>query len=178
MTKVINLLGGPGVGKSSIAALIYGKMKLQGYNVELAREVAKDWAWEGRIPGTYDQTYLFGAQSRVESRLYGKVDYIISESPLILSAIYELFYFEDSIIEPSIVKYLTKVKKNGILHSNYLLSRKEGYENTGRHQTEDEAKTIDTSIVDFLNKHEYEYIRVTSSIDNRVDDIIEDFLND
>jgi len=48
MTRVINLLGGPGVGKSTAAAKLFAKYKDEGKSVELVREYVKDWAWEGR----------------------------------------------------------------------------------------------------------------------------------
>jgi len=42
--KIINLYGGPGSGKSTIAAGIFYKAKLDDrYRVELFREMAKDY---------------------------------------------------------------------------------------------------------------------------------------
>ena len=43
---VINLFGGPGCGKSTIAALLFGKLKQNGINCEMALEYAKDKVWE------------------------------------------------------------------------------------------------------------------------------------
>ena len=42
-TYIINLLGGPGCGKSTIAALIFAKLKLheKKYSVEYVQEYAK-----------------------------------------------------------------------------------------------------------------------------------------
>ena len=41
-TKVLNLYGGPGVGKSTGAAYIFSMLKLAGINCELVREYAKE----------------------------------------------------------------------------------------------------------------------------------------
>lgn len=48
MTKVINLYGGPGTGKSSTAGMLFAHLKLRGVNCEYVQEYAKDAAWEGR----------------------------------------------------------------------------------------------------------------------------------
>ena len=45
-TVVINLFGGPGCGKSTIAAELFAILKKQGYEVELVTEYAKDKVWE------------------------------------------------------------------------------------------------------------------------------------
>lgn len=46
--KVINLFGGPGIGKSTLAAGLFEHMKIAGFNVELVNEYAKDMVWEQR----------------------------------------------------------------------------------------------------------------------------------
>ena len=40
-TIVINLIGSPGTGKSTLASELFSKMKWQGYDVELVSEYAK-----------------------------------------------------------------------------------------------------------------------------------------
>jgi len=42
--KVINFYGGAGIGKSTIAADIFSKLKRKGYKTELVGEYAK-WLW-------------------------------------------------------------------------------------------------------------------------------------
>lgn len=42
MTKVINLIGAPGAGKSTIASQLFSLMKWQGLDVELVSEYAKE----------------------------------------------------------------------------------------------------------------------------------------
>src|SRR5512133_3821784 len=87
-TLVVNLWGGPGTGKSTTAAFLFALLKQKGYNAELVREYVKEWAWEKRQPGPLDQFYFFGKQSRRESLLYGKVDFIVTDCPVMLSAFY------------------------------------------------------------------------------------------
>ena len=59
MTKVINLFGGPGAGKSTIAAGLFYNMKIAGYNVERADEWIKDKVYEGTKYPFKDQLYTF-----------------------------------------------------------------------------------------------------------------------
>lgn len=47
MTKIINLFGGPGVGKSTIASGLFYYMKIAGYNVEAPQEWCKQKVYEG-----------------------------------------------------------------------------------------------------------------------------------
>ena len=46
MTKIINLYGAPGSGKSTIASGLFFHMKMAGLNVELASEYIKSKVFE------------------------------------------------------------------------------------------------------------------------------------
>ena len=45
-TLVINLFGGPGVGKSTMCASIFSKLKILGFECEMATEYVKDIVFE------------------------------------------------------------------------------------------------------------------------------------
>lgn len=83
-TLVLNLFGGPGIGKSTSAAYIFYKLKSLGVNAELVREYVKDWAWDQRHINIWDQLYFLGKQIRRESMLYSKVDVIVTDAPVAL----------------------------------------------------------------------------------------------
>lgn len=97
-SKVINIYGGPGVGKSTTAAHIFYTLKSMGKSTELVTEFAKELVWHhmGIDPKnpTYlsaelsDQLFIFAHQHRRILRLYGQVEYIVTDSPLINSALY------------------------------------------------------------------------------------------
>ena len=88
MTKVINIIGAPGVGKSTYAAKLFAEMKAQGFSCELVQEFAKEIVYADNNKLRNDQLIVMGEQYRRTFVLDGKVDYIITDSPILLSVIY------------------------------------------------------------------------------------------
>ena len=88
MTKVINILGAPGVGKSTYAAELFAKMKQNGLSCELVQEFAKEMVYADNEKLRQDQLIVLAEQYRRTFVLDGKIDYIITDSPLLLSIIY------------------------------------------------------------------------------------------
>lgn len=180
MTQVINLLGGPGISKSTNAALIYGQMKKAGLKVELVREWVKGMAWQGKVPTDIDQVYIFGKQCKLESELYGKVDWIVTDSPLILNAFYELYYtknIEDCVIQEAAIKFLKKVEKKGVKFHNFVLRRTKPYKKEGRFQTEKEANEIDLQIVKYLMDNNIHHTVIEEDDDNKAQAIVNKVLS-
>lgn len=144
--KVINLFGGPGVGKSTTAAGLFSLMKKQRMNVELVTEYAKDMTWEGRHNILQDQIYITAKQNRKLHRLRDhKVDYVITDSPLLLGIMYMPFDYYSTY--PNLVLEIF----NSYDNVNYFIKREVEYDTTGRNQTLEEAKDIDLKLLQFLD---------------------------
>lgn len=153
-TTIINLYGGPGTGKSTSAAELYAILKRQGKNVELVREYVKDWAWEKRHISTYDQIYFLGKQSRRESMLYGKVDYVVTDSPVLMGAYYAQLFCPLQVSEgvrTLTLAYYRQAAEDGHRHIHVFLKRSKPYVAAGRYQSEDEAKQVDVGVRRMLN---------------------------
>jgi tRNA uridine 5-carbamoylmethylation protein Kti12 len=153
MTTVINLHGGPGTGKSTSAAYLFYALKKAGKNAELVREYVKDWAWEKRHINAYDQLYFLGKQSRKESMLYGKVDLIVTDSPIWLSAYYAQVYcplFVSEGVRAATVAYYHQASQDGHVHHHVNLKRTKEYNPAGRFQTEEQARELDGDMARFL----------------------------
>jgi sugar phosphate isomerase/epimerase len=142
-TKVINLFAGPGAGKTTTAAKLFAAMKDKGLKVELVQEYVKSWAWEGREIGPLDQIYILAKQLRAESRLYGKVDYIITDSPIELSSYYDKRRNNDSAISNVVDDLLSRVDVDRL---NVFIKRDKPYYQHGRYETEAEAVNIDEEL--------------------------------
>ncbi len=145
MTKYINIFGGPGVGKSTTAAALFVEMKKAGMKVELVTEVAKDFVWEDRSTTLGIQPYITIKQYRNLVRLKGKVDYVITDGPIMLGCVYADLYA--SHLPPSYKQFIVDLHKSELNPSvNIVLKRSFDYDSTGRYQTENEARSLDSAI--------------------------------
>lgn len=172
MTTIVNLLGGSGIGKSTTAAGLYYQMKLKGYHVELVREYVKNWMWEERRIGDYDQIYIAANQAKSEYDLYGKVDFIITDSPMILAPVYEEFYSPPGTIRDSVVKFMKKAETNGVEHVNVLLKRNKLFDTRGRRETLEQAQEVDALVQRVLDEEGIPYITVDCPDRKRVNEIL------
>ena len=146
---VINIYGGPGCGKSTISAGLFYKMKNLDYKVELVQEYAKDMTYEKRTNILEDQLYIFAKQARRLERLRGSVDYVITDSPLLLGLVYNT--------KSILLNNLIEETFNSYNNKNFLLKRLKKYQQYGRNQTEESAKTIDIKIQKILIEKRYWY---------------------
>jgi hypothetical protein len=144
-TTVINLWAGPGAGKSTTAAQVFARLKAAGHLAELVTEYVKNWAWQGRVPGHYEDVYLFAKQLQRESVLYGKVDYIITDSPIGLGAIYA----QGSQVEVQrtlAMNIRARQIADGIKHVDCILRRTKEYVPHGRYETPAQALCRDADV--------------------------------
>lgn len=174
MTTVINLFGGSGCGKSTTAAALFSAMKLRGLNVELVREYCKYWAWNDRKVREWDQLYLLGKQSAYESMLYGKVDYIVTDSPILLAGIYQDFKSNGQYkyAGDAAKSFMSHAASRGIVHRNYVLQRQKPFDPRGRYETEKEARQIDQFVLQYLHDSGQSYEMVTGPEDQRQHEIL------
>jgi adenylate kinase family enzyme len=178
-TFVVNLFGTPGAGKSTGAAYIFSRLKMLGYNAELVTEFAKDKVWEENDTIFKNQAYIFGKQYYKQSRLDGKVDVIITDSPLLFS----IFYNHDPILGET---YNTVIENvfNSFNNINFLLTRTKEYNSCGRFQTQEEADALKEPMLDMLDSYGIIYDEFTGSISDYdeiveiVDNILKEYLGE
>jgi len=143
-TLVVNLFAGPGAGKSTTAAGIFFELKTRGINCELAAEFAKDLTWEERHDTFKDQIYIFGKQYHRIFRLLDKVDVIITDSPLLLTPVY------DGEHRPEL-RNLVISEHRRMWTYNVFLKRKKKFNPKGRKHGLEEAQALDSLILDQLD---------------------------
>ncbi len=164
---VINLFGGPGSGKSTTAAGLFFKMKLDKNirSVELVTEFAKELIYAGRTKELNDnQLYVTAEQYGRIQRLRDQVDYIITDSPLIQG----LMYIPDNYFTsfPSLLKEIY----NSFDNFNIFINRVKEYKTYGRDRTEEESDLISQNVLNFLDENSISYVRVDG--DTNAPDII------
>ncbi len=170
--KVINLFGGPGTGKSTTAAGVFYYLKRQGVECELVTEYAKDLVWSERTNMFTHQDYIFAKQRHRLERLRDKVEYVITDSPLLLS----LIYMPDSYVGSLHFSDFIKDVDASFDNENFLLRREKEYSPIGRNQTEEEAKEIDGDIRKMLSSHNVKSTEVF--YESAVSEILENIKRD
>lgn len=151
MTQIINLIGAPGSGKSTSAAGLFHLMKIAGKKVELITEFPKDLVYEERNVALKSQAYIFGEQEFRQFRLLGKVDYIITDSPLILSPVYSSHY-------PASFKQFAVDIFNSYKNLNFYIRRVKKYVQIGRNQSAEESDDIAFKILAVLVEYNVPFI--------------------
>lgn len=155
---LVNLFGAPGAGKSTGAAYIFSQLKMAGINAELVTEFAKDKVWEESKAVFENQAYIFGKQYFRISRCASKVDVVVTDSPLLLSVVYN----NDPLLGEEFNSLVRKVM-NSYNCRNFYLTREKAYNPIGRFQTEEESDKIADVIRGLLDKEKIDYITYPGS---------------
>lgn len=164
-TIVVNLYGGPGVGKSTIMAGVFCALKKQGVNAEIAPEFVKELVWEHRTLAMDDNIYIFAKQLHRIKRLVGQVEVVICDSPLHNPIVYEKEHNEhfDRLVREQFSKFNTM---------NYFIERSTEYMQSGRNQNEEEARQIDARIKEVISDIDYKVVDKDAAEFIIIDDIL------
>ena len=149
---VVNLFAPPGAGKSTGAAYIFAKLKMAGVNAELITEFAKDKVWEENKEAIKNQAYMFGKQYFKMSRCKNKVDVLVTDSPLLLSILYNT----DEVLGEEFDTVVSNVFKS-FNNLNYWLKRVKPYNPKGRLQTEKESDALVPTLKQILADEHVQY---------------------
>jgi AAA domain len=150
-TLVVNFLGGPGCGKSSMAASVFAQLKWKGVESEIVIEFAKELVWGHSQKTLENQIHVFGEQHHRVHRLLGNVDVILTDSPIILSPIYDVEKRET-------FKQLVLEEFNRNHNLNIFINRKKKYNPKGRNQDEEGARKVDEMVKTFMNENLLSYL--------------------
>lgn len=167
----VNLAGSPGSGKSTLASYCFAKLKMMGVNCELVTEFAKDKVWEKNNEALSNQIYIFAKQYYRITRCAGKVDVVITDSPLFLSP----FYNKDPDIDEPLKEIVSKIvmKYDNL---NYFLRRVKKYNPIGRLQTEAESNEYGLHIKDMMKSFGIKFKEIDGdlmSADMIIQDVVE-----
>lgn len=155
-TYVVNFFAGPGAGKSTLSSHLFAELKWMGYKAELALEFAKELVWEESYTPLDNQIYLFGNQLQRIRRLQGKVDFVITDSPLPLSAIF------DKSGSKNFYNLIFEVFRS-FDNVNFFVKRVKKYEQAGRIHTNGESLAIDKQVKDVLDVEGINYTTIVGT---------------
>lgn len=174
MTKkeslVVNIIGGPGTGKSILASEIFSNLKRNNITCDVAWEYIKRKLREKALKVVQSQLYLFGKQQFQLFSMKDEVEVVITDAPLLLFSYYDKTRcpFLRNMVLNEYNKY------NNLL---YFIERdlSVDYETEGRYQDLEGAKQVDLELKAFLdeNKIGYKIIRGigSDSLKTVLDDI-------
>ncbi len=138
-SKVINMFGGPGTGKSTTAAAVFANLKFHGVNCEYVQEYAK--------------------QHFRLRRVASEVDVVITDCPIFLGLIYMPDDFPIPSLRPAIREAYDMYD-----NLNIFLVRNKPYNPKGRFQDEAGAKALDLDVKNMLDAQGVEYHVVEAGI--------------
>ena len=171
-TKVINILGGPGSGKSSLLLALMNYCKTNSIDAEASMEDAKERILRGEKLQPSTQVYLLAKQHRRESSYYQKTDYIITDCPMWMSIAYEKELSSPPYVAKKIIKKYLAHSPN-IEHTHILVQRPKKYNPSGRRQDEAEAKLFDKKYLFPMIKKEFGKIPTFRTGEYSLEEIIE-----
>jgi nicotinamide riboside kinase len=157
---VVNLFGGPGVGKSTSAAHIFSELKWQQISTELVPEYVKGKVHEGSMQTLEHQIYVFGKQLHYIKRAARNVDVVVQDASLLNSLIYEQERTSDTF------KRLVLEEYNRFENVNIYIERDHPYDPEGRYQSKEEALEVDAEIRNTIERIGIDYLTFKSGPEN------------
>ena len=149
---IINLIGGPGCGKSTAAHGLFYKLKKLQCNVELSSEWVKCKVYEESFHCMDDQLYIFAKQHHKLFVLKDKVDIIVTDCSLLNSLVYGE---RDEHFDGLVLKQF-----NEFNNLNILLHRKQEYNQDGRIESKEEAVELDNKYKSIMDRNNIPYIEL------------------
>lgn len=157
--RIINLFGGPGVGKSVQAAGIYFFGGLAGLRMAPIAEYAKGRTLLGDRGTLGFQGYVTLKQWFDQARVDERYELMVTDSPFLIGLLYP-----GRGSTPSFPTYLLELYDE-FDNLNILLERNPAiaYDEVGRNQTEEEAEEKDALAVEVLRKYQLPHEVVTTN---------------
>jgi hypothetical protein len=152
---IVNMLGGPGVGKTTLAADLFVHLKHMGVNVEYVQEYAKKLVWQQRW---FDLDNQFGVslkQYQLLRAVADDVDCVVTDGPL-AHGLYYVDGNKDCVSDSTKTKEALRRWIGEFDSFNVLVRRHLGpsYSEAGRYQTAHEAMGVAEAISKMIEAEE------------------------
>lgn len=169
---LINFVGAPSSGKSMMAALTFVKLKTDHNSSELIQEYAKQLVWENRLEELANQWYVTKRQYDMIKAVYGKVDYLVTDSPLLIGLYYNRHH-DDNVcnVEKTERMILSKMEEFNNVYIFLKRNKNNPYEKVGRIHNEEQSIEIEKDLKKLLDEFNLDYLEVVSDVNN-IDEIM------
>ena len=169
---VINGYGGPGAGKSTACMEITAALKKAGYGAEYVQEYAKELVYDKNMEmldgSAKNQFEILKEQTRRVDRLYDQVDFIVTDSPILLNEIY------NKELTPEYRDIVGKIQNSYSNFSFFIERDASNFEEEGRIHNLAESIQKDQEIRDMLLDNDIKY--KTYNHEN-INEIVNDAIN-
>lgn len=164
---VINIYGGPGIGKSTSALGLTYKLKLRHINAEYLSEYAKSLTHNDRLKTLKNQSYVTVKQLDKQYALMDKYEVVVTDTSILLGLIPEYAGFGNT---PSFESWILECY-NLFDNLNIYLERNLNipYQETGRSQKKDASLMIDNQVKTLLDRLKLDYTTVCIDGERTVD---------
>ena len=163
-TLVINLIGGPCSGKSTVSAELFARLKKMGIHCELVSEYIKDRIYEENQTIPKNQIAIFGMEHYNISNKLGKVDVIVHDGSFINNILYKKG--DNPEFDKLIISEYHK-----FWNLDFFIKRGNiEFEDYGRIHNYEQSLELDNKIKDLYTKADAKFIEVESR--DAVDKII------
>lgn len=144
-TLVINLISGPGAGKSTLAYGLMSLLKSRGHKAEYVPEYAKEITYRRDWTLLANQNAVTTEQDSRLRALLGQVDYIVHDTALPLGLMYAQTPFDEPWFERRVWDLY-----EGYRNFTIFVKRVKAYQAYGRKQTEEESRVLDQRIFELF----------------------------
>lgn len=147
LTRVLNFWSGPGAGKSTTKAGTFFEMKCAGFKAVQIEEYATEKSVERDWATLHNQRKVLLRQERRQRRYLGHVEWIVTDSPLVLSCLYGTDEYSTKEFHQEVWDLYNKYE-----NVNIWIDRVKPYELYARHHSEEEARELDLRLLDLIGE--------------------------
>jgi len=164
-TLIVNLVGGPCSGKSTVAAELFARLKKMGIKCELVPEYIKEEIYKENNTIISNQIALFGMEVYGLDNKIGKVNVVIHDGSLLNNIVYDSDKSNIEFHNFVIYQYHTYNNLDFFINRGTI-----EFENYGRIHNLDQSLALDKLIEETYNNANAKFIKVESR--DAVDKII------
>lgn len=169
--KRIALIGGAGCGKSTQCAHFFAMLKSESIQVDQVQEWVREAINRGLIPkgNPWAQFWIYEEQKIKEDCIPKEIEYMVTDSPILLSYVYALLYAKRPEDNYLLLKMYEKfINDIGRYDYVFLCKREKPYVKDGtRTQSKEEALELDNIIIHLLEHHRIPYIVLEGKTEER-----------